>query len=88
MHQNLYFKVFSFILFCQLLTFEVTAQVKYAFIRDTIAIRGGETFANMLQVSNAYSQKVVLKNTTKGIKAMLSLPDSLVIAAGETKTFH
>lgn len=87
MHQNLFFKVFGFILFCQLFTFEVAAQVKYAFVRDTIEIKGGETFANMLKVSNGYSQKVVLKNTEKGIKGMLSLPDSLVLAGGETKTF-
>ena len=87
MHQNLFSKVFVFILFCQLFTFEVAAQVKYAFVRDTIAIKGGETFANSLKVSNAYSQKVVLKNTEKGVKGMLSVPDSMVLSAGETKTF-
>lgn len=87
MHQNHFLKVFSFLVFFQLLTVKITAQVKYAFVRDTIGIKGGETFANMLRVSNGYSQKVVLKNTEKGMKGILSLPDSLVLLAGETRTF-
>jgi len=87
MYKNHFIKVFGFILFCQLFSLSVTGQVRYAFLRDTIGIKGGETFANSLKVSNGYSHKVVLKNPEKGLKGMLSLPDSMVLLAGETKTF-
>jgi len=87
MFKNCLFKLFVFIIVCQLITLTAFSQVRYAFVRDTIGIKGGETFSNTLKVSNGYGHNVVLKNTTVGLKGMINLPDSLVLLAGETKIF-
>jgi len=90
MHKNYLFKTGCFLIFCQLLTFNLAAQVKYSFVRDTIGIKGGETFANMLKVSNGYTETVVLKQNGKDmllLRGMIGLPDSLVIKAGESRNF-
>jgi hypothetical protein len=66
------------------------AQVKYAFTQDTLEIKAGNTFANILRVSNPYGQTVALvqdprhKPLTRGL---ISLPDTLVLKAGEQKSF-
>jgi hypothetical protein len=87
MFQNHFIKLISVLLFCQIITSKASSQVRYAFARDTIGIKGGETFVNMLKVSNGYAQKVVLKNTAAMIKGMIELPDTMVLQAGESKTF-
>jgi len=73
---------------CELMMSNASAQVKYAFIKDTIEIKGGETFSNLLRVTNPYQQKVVLIQQGKEIyRGMIALPDSLVLQPGETKGF-
>lgn len=66
------------------------AQVTYSFKQDTLEIRGGNTFANLLQVTNPYPQKVILtQNKLAGnlVRGLISLPDSLVLNSGETRNF-
>jgi len=74
----------------QLTALKASAQVKYAFAQDTLEIKGGTTFANLLRVTNPYAETVILrqdpaqKQLTKGL---ISLPDSLVLQAGQTRAF-
>ncbi|SEA98537.1 hypothetical protein [Pedobacter hartonius] len=69
---------------------KASAQVKYAFTQDTLEIKGGTTFSNLLRVTNPYKEMVVLKQDPAGkqlIRSLISLPDSLVLQPGETKAF-
>ena len=77
------------LLICSLLSaITASAQVKYAFSRDTVQIKGGETFSNFLKVSNSYDEPVVLTPVLKDFpKGLINLPDSLVLKAGETRVF-
>jgi len=78
------------VIFCLLVYFSADAQVKYAFSKDTVSINGGQTFANLLKIVNPYSKRIVLKqdNTAERLKkGMLTLPDSIVLNAEETRTF-
>lgn len=78
-----------FLLFCcQLVVFRACAQVKYTFTKDTIEVKGGETFANFLRVTNPYHETVVLRQHGNMLqKGMISLPDSLVLQARESRNF-
>lgn len=78
------------LLLSQLTAFKAFAQVKYAFSKDTVAIKGGQTFTNILQVSNSYGEAVTLIQDPKEkamVKGLISLPDTLLLKAGETKNF-
>lgn len=80
-----------FLLLCSLLfVFKASAQVTYAFAQDTLEIKGGNTFANLLRLSNPYGQKVILIQDPKAkglAEGLISLPDTLVLQAGERKSF-
>lgn len=76
--------------FSHVTAYKAFAQVKYAFTKDTLEIKGGETFSNFLKVSNPYTEKVTLvqdprsKQLTRGL---LSLPDTLQLKPGESRLF-
>lgn len=78
-----------FLIYCSLLFLKpATAQVRYAFTKDTVKIKGGLTFSNMLRISNPYPGRVVLVQQNKILhKGVIALPDSLVLQASETKNF-
>lgn len=89
MHKIGYLKVF-YLIICCLAGFNASAQVKYAFTRDTLEIKGGETFSNLLKVTNLEKETVTLLQDKKEkllTKGLISLPDSLVLKAGESKLF-
>lgn len=68
--------------------FKANAQVKYAFSKDTIALKGGSTFANLLRVTNPYREKVVLVQQGNPLsKGMIALPDTLVLQPNESRVF-
>lgn len=69
--------------------FTGSAQVKYAFTKDTVEIRGGETFANMLKVYNPYAGTVVLRQDSRNklTKGLIQLPDTIILKGGETRMF-
>lgn len=64
-------------------------QVKYAFGRDTIPVKGGQTFSNYLKVTNAADQRVILRQDVQHTlsRGLLNLPDSLVLEAGQSRSF-
>jgi len=67
-----------------------SAQVKYAFSRDTISIQSDQTFTNFLNVYNESGQRTVLyydRPNSNLPKALIGLPDSLVLQAGEVKKY-
>lgn len=67
-----------------------SAQVKYAFLRDTISIQSEQTFMNFLNVRNESSKATVLyydRPNSNLPKALIGLPDSLVLQAGEAKKY-
>ena len=79
-----------FLLFCVVfLFFKGQTQVKYAFTKDRLIIKGGQTFSNLLRVTNTYPKPVVLKQDQQHIllKGFISLPDTIVLGAGETRVF-
>lgn len=84
-------KVFlSFFLLCccQLAAITTVAQVKYSFSKDTIEIKGGETFSNLLRVTNPYREKMILvQRGAKFPKGMISLPDTLIIEPESNRAF-
>ncbi|HEY0174766.1 MAG TPA: hypothetical protein VGC08_00215, partial [Pedobacter sp.] len=64
--------------------------MKYAFTRDTLEIKGGETFSNFLKVTNPYGKTVILRQDSRSKqlpRGLLYLPDSLVLKAGESRLF-
>lgn len=76
--------------FSQLTAHKAFAQVKYAFAKDTLEIKGGTTFSNLLRVTNPYGETVVLiqdPGERKLLRGLISLPDSLVLKAGESRSF-
>ncbi|WP_442589136.1 SdrD B-like domain-containing protein [Pedobacter sp. AW31-3R] len=85
-----YFKS-SILLFCLLFgSSRSIAQVSYSFSKDTVRIKGGETFSNLLRVLNPYGKAVVLRqdDKEKGLPGgLINLPDSLLLGAGETRLF-
>ncbi|WP_183891490.1 collagen binding domain-containing protein [Pedobacter cryoconitis] len=89
MHKTGYLKIFYLILCC-VAGFNVSAQVKYGFTRDTLEIKGGETFSNLLKITNFEKETVTLLQDRKEkplTRGLISLPDSLVLKAGESKVF-
>lgn len=90
---KIHFGDFSRYIWCllicsQLSALTASAQVKYAFTKDTVAIKGGETFSNFLKVTNSCSETVVLKQGASDFpKGLIGLPDSLVLQAGESRNF-
>lgn len=67
-----------------------SAQVRYAFIRDTLSIHSGETFVNFLELRNGGAQGVILyadRQHSSLPKGLINLPDSLLVGAGETRKF-
>jgi len=78
------------LIFSQVTAYKALAQIKYDFVKDTLELRGGETFSNFLKISNPYQENVVLvqdpgsKQLSKGL---LPLPDTLLLKAGESKIF-
>lgn len=89
MHKIGYLKILC-LMFCCLAGFTVSAQVKYTFLHDTLAIKGGETFSNLLKVTNPETKMIVLRQNKSGSilpKGLISLPDSLILKAGESKVF-
>ena len=83
-----YLKILCLLLFFQLFSCDVFSQVKYAFSKDTLEISGGQTFSNLLRVTNPYSETVVLTQDKKELqKGMIALPDSIVLKAGESRVF-
>jgi len=90
MYPYRYWKLLCLLLCFQLAAFKASAQVKYAFTQDTLEIKGGTTFANLLRVTNSYAETVILRQdpTQKQLtKGLISLPDSLVLQAGQTRSF-
>jgi hypothetical protein len=90
MYSYRYWKLFCLLLCFQLTAFKASGQVKYAFTQDTLEIKGGTTFANLLRVTNPFAETVILKQDPAQkqlIRGLISLPDSLVLQAGQTKTF-
>jgi len=89
MYYYRYLKLFCLLLCSQFAIFTASGQVKYAFVRDTVQVKGGETFSAMLQVDNAYNFPVTLKQDTKNelVRGLISLPDSLVLKAGESRKY-
>ncbi|MCX2481186.1 hypothetical protein OQY15_18925 [Pedobacter sp. MC2016-15] len=90
MYPYRYWKLLCLLLCFQLAAYKASAQVKYAFTQDTLLIKGGTTFANLLRLSNPYAETVTLvqnpseKKLTKGL---ISLPDTLVLQGGQTRAF-
>lgn len=85
-----YFKAFFLLCWCLYGSFSGFAQIRYRFSKDTLSIRGGETFSNMLTVENPYAKTIVLRqeNKEKGLSVgLINLPDSLLLEAGETRKF-
>jgi hypothetical protein len=83
-------KLFCLLLCFQLAAYKASAQVKYAFTQDTLEIKGGATFANLLRVTNPYAETVILRQDPAQkplLKGLISLPDSLVLLAGQTRNF-
>lgn len=65
-------------------------QVSYHFKSDTLTIEAGKTFSNVLIVTNQGKEKVWLvpdRNHQNPDPAVLRLPDTLSLSAGETKSF-
>jgi len=90
MYSYRYWKLLGLFLCFAFAAPKASAQVKYAFTQDTLEIKGGTTFSNLLRVSNPYKETVVLKQDPAGkqlIRGLISLPDSLVLQAGETRVF-
>lgn len=90
MYKISYLRILCLLLFFQLISTAMTAQVKYSFARDTLEINGGQTFSNLLRVTNPYSETVVLTQgrQSKMLRTgMISIPDSIVLKAGETRSF-
>lgn len=90
MYRISYLKILCLLFFFQLTGTEIAAQVKYSFTRDTLEINGGQTFSNLLRISNPYSETVVLTQDkqAKGLQnGMISIPDSIVLKAGESRSF-
>lgn len=89
MHKIGYLNIL-YVILCCLVVANASAQVKYNFTRDTLEVKGGETFANLLKITNATQITVTLKQDKKEkelSRGLISLPDSLVLKAGETKVF-
>ncbi|KIO78643.1 hypothetical protein TH53_02560 [Pedobacter lusitanus] len=89
MHKIGYLKIFCLIMCC-LTGLSVSAQVKYNFTRDTLEIKGGETFSNLLKITNFEKETIILRQDRKEkslYKGLISLPDSLVLKAGESRVF-
>jgi len=90
MYVRRYLKLLFLLLCFQVFIAQASAQVKYAFAKDTLGIKGGNTFSNLLRVVNPYGQKVILVQDPKLKllpKGLIALPDSLLLEAGETKNF-
>lgn len=82
--------VWCVLFLCQFGAFEAFAQVNYVFTREIVDIKGGETFSNLLRVVNLYQKPVTLTQNMQGgglTKGLISLPDTLRLGAGETRTF-
>jgi hypothetical protein len=83
------------VFWCLLFFFPVTAykalaQVKYTFTKDTLGIKGGETFSNFLKVNNPYTEDIALVQDSMSkqlIRGLLFLPDTLLLKAGESRVF-
>lgn len=76
--------------FSNVTAYQALAQVKYTFTRDTLGIKGGETFSNFLKVSNPYSENITLVQDPRSkplTRGLLSLPDTLRLKAGESRAF-
>ncbi|KIO78990.1 hypothetical protein TH53_00425 [Pedobacter lusitanus] len=77
-----------------LFSYQVRAQssdfVSYHFKADTINIEGGKTFSNYLIIKNAALSTVGLVRNGVNVNldnAILKLPDTMIIEAGQTKSF-
>lgn len=89
MHKIGYLKIFYLIL-CSLLGFSASAQVEYSFTRDTLAIKGGQTFSNQLKITNLEKGPVIIRQDKKEkalYKGLISLPDSMILRGGESKVY-
>ena len=65
-----------------------TAQlVRYFFEIDTIDVGQGETFANRLHFENRSENPLVLVTSNVASGALLALPDTVNLSAGESKVF-
>jgi len=89
MYYYRYLRLLILLLCSHVAILTASAQVKYAFVSDTLLVKGGQTFSAMLQVDNAYDYPVILKQDTKKelVRGLISLPDSLVLKAGESRKF-
>ena len=87
---NIRIAFWCLLFFSPVTAYKAFAQVKYAFTKDTLEIKGGETFSNFLKVSNPYTENISLvqdprsKQLTRGL---LSLPDTLQLKPGESRIF-
>ncbi|MGY0038942.1 hypothetical protein [Pedobacter sp. NJ-S-72] len=89
MHKIGYLKIL-YLIFCCLTGFNVSAQVKYAFTHDTLEIKGGQTFANQLKITNLEKGPVIVRQDKKEkqlAKGLISLPDSMILRGGESRVF-
>jgi hypothetical protein len=89
MHKIGYLKILYLILCC-FAGFNASAQVKYTFIRDTIEIKGGQTFSNQLKITNLEKGPVIIRQDKKEKlldKGLISLPDSMILRGGESRVF-
>ena len=61
--------------------------ISYYFEIDTLEIGQGETFANRLHLENRSSQPITLVKSGITAAALLALPDTINLLAGESKVF-
>jgi hypothetical protein len=64
--------------------------IEYHFSKNTIEISIGETFSNMLVLSNTSGKTVILKEDTSKSKfpvSIIALPNQITIGPGETRAF-
>jgi hypothetical protein len=64
-----------------------TLSVNYYFQQDTIQINYGETFSNLLRFENKGVSSVTFIKLHATAGALLSLPDSVTVEAGKTRSF-
>lgn len=78
------------LIFSQVIPCKALAQVKYTFAKDTLEIKGGETFSNFLKINNPYGEDIALvqdPGSKQLLRGLLSLPDTLRLRAGESRVF-
>ncbi len=77
-----------FALLCSLYGRAQGKPVLFQFVKDTVRVTHGETFSNQLKVVNFFKDTLVLFKTNEDSHALISLPDTLRLLPGETKTFY